>query len=119
MKRKSSRIQTEAAFVPPGHGSGGRLMLDLHTRPLARSLRTLPDRRTPSRSLLASLPVTGTPRRPGNGAAHRAELVAPSRGPHGSRRRLRMRLLGDEKALTLVDFPTTPHGIEQAHPLIG
>ena len=59
MKRKSRRIQTEAAFVPPGHGSGGRLVLDLHTRPLARSLRPLPDRRTPSRSLLASLPVTG------------------------------------------------------------
>jgi hypothetical protein len=98
--------------MPPGHGSGGRLVLDLHTRPLARSLRTLPDRRTPSRSRLASLPVTGTPRRPGDGAAHRAELVAPSRGPHGSRRRSGMCLLGGEKALTLVDFATIPHGIE-------
>jgi hypothetical protein len=118
-ERKLPQAQREVAFVPPGHGSGGCLLLDLHTRPLARSLRTLPDRRTPSRSLLGSLPVTGTPRRPGDGAAHRAELVAPSRGPHGSRRRLGVCLLGGEKTVTLVHCTTTPHGIEQAHPLIG
>src|SRR5262249_609873 len=141
MKQKRSRIQTAAAFVPPGHGSGGRLVRDLPTRPapLGRCVPyppppppppppsrppppPHPHRPRPAHPVKVApdvAPGDGAPRRPGDGAAHRAELVAPSRGPHGSRRRSGVRLLGSEKALTLVDVSTTPQGIEQAHPLIG
>ena len=119
MKRKRSRTQTEVAFVPPGHSSGGRLVLDLPPRPLARSLRTLPDRRTPSRSRLASLPVTGPRAVRVTGPRTERSWSRRLGGRTGHAARSGVRLLGGEKAFTLVHFPTTPHSIEQAYPLVG
>src|SRR5260221_2470752 len=79
--------QRMVALVPPGHRvtpvHRGRRLLP-PARPPARSLRTRPpDGRTPSRALPPVAPYDGAPRPPGGRGAHRAELVAPPRGPPG------------------------------------
>src|SRR5260221_1686728 len=136
------------AFVPPGHPCPS-CPPSAPARPPTRSVAADPTRRahpvkvTPSGRSLRSLPPVapydGAPRPPGGRVAHRAELVAPPRGPHGSPLLLccgslltpqvvrdawrgvedGMSLVRSAKTVTLVLLSTTPPGIEQAHPLVG
>jgi hypothetical protein len=108
-------------------------------RPLARDLRTLPDRRTPSRSLLASLPMTGPrvgrvdgprperswSRRLGGRTGHAASdvwrvwRVWRSGGLRRIWRVVSVHMLGSSEDGRIVGRMVAPHRIQDPDPVVG